>query len=173
MSTHVSLEDLADLDTDQTFDHRPPLVVELTLGDHPTPSVAKNLDRLRKLGILSGDALFALIGQAPIDPINLMATLMQMNPDGWAFSAIDFSMVRVLARTAKKEVSAALRVDLMGSAVSSLVLNKANQLTIHKTLEVEPGEGSLEQIKELCDDAILASKREALGKAPVPKTGRR
>lgn len=164
MTTLVLLEDLADTDTDEVFDRKPPFTVELMLTEHPTPSVTKNLAKLQKLGILSGDAIMALVGQAPIDPINLMATLMQMNPDGWAFSAIDFSMVRILARTSKKAVSAALRVDLMGSAISSLVLNKADQLTIHKTLEVEPGEGTLAQIKALCDEAVLAAKREAHSK---------
>lgn len=159
MST-VTLEDLADVDTDEVFNLKLPLVIELGLTEHPTPSVTKNLAKLEKLGILTGDAIMALVGQAPIDPVNLMATLMNMDPQGWAFSAIDFSMVRILARTPKKTVAAALRVDLMGSSISTLVLNKANQLTLHKTLEVEPSDAMLGQIQALCDEAIAASKRE-------------
>jgi hypothetical protein len=159
--TTVTLEDLADTDTDEVFDRKPPLVIDdFKLTEHPTPGVTKNLAKLQKLGILSADAILAIVGQAPIDPINLMTTLMSMHPEGWAFSAIDFSMVRVLARTPKKAVSAALRVDLMGGAISSLVLNKANQLTIHKTLDVEPRDGMLEQIQALCDDAVQAAQRE-------------
>lgn len=160
MSTVVSLEDLAAVDTDEVLDLEPPIVLELRLSEHPTPSVTKNLAKLEKLGVLSGDAVMAIVGQAPIDPINLMATLMNLYPQGWAFSAIDFSMVRVLSHTPKKAVAAALRVDLMGTAVSALALNKANQLTVYKTLEVEPRESMLGEIQALCDDAIAAAKRE-------------
>jgi hypothetical protein len=160
--TTLTLADLAETDTDEVFDRKLPLIVDdFKLSEHPSPGVTKNLAKLQKLGILSADAVLALVGQAPIDPINLMSTLMHMHPEGWAFSAVDFSMVRVLARTSKKTVSAALRVDLMGGAITSLVLNKANQLTIHKTLEVEPIEGMLEQIQKLCDDAVESAEREA------------
>ena len=160
MSTTVTLEDLAAVETDEVFSHKPPMTIQLTLKDHLTPSVAKNLAKLEKLGILGGDAIMALVGQAPIDPINLMATLMSMDPQGWAFSAVDFSMVRVLARTPKKTVLAALRVDLMGSAISALALNKANQLTIYKTLEIEPRESMFDEINALCLDVVVAAKRE-------------
>jgi hypothetical protein len=162
VTTIITLEDLADVDTDEVFNLKPPLKLdELVMTEHPSPSVVKNLAKLQKLGILSGDTIMALIGQAPIDPINLMGTLMQMNPDGWAFSAIDFSMIRVLSRTPAKAVASALRVDLMGGAITSLVLNKANQLTIYKTLDVEPSPTMLDQIKALCEDAIEAAVREA------------
>ncbi len=160
--TIIALEDLADVDTDEVFNLKPPFQLDkLVMTEHPSPSVVKNLAKLQKLGILSGDAIMSLVGQAPIDPINLMSTLMQMQPTGWAFSAIDFSMIRVLSQTPKKAVAAALRVDLMGGAITSLVLNKANQLTIHKTLEVEPSPTMLDQIKALCDDAVAAAARES------------
>lgn len=164
MTASVTLEELAAKDTDEVFDVKPPFKITLTLTESPSPSVLKNLARLGKLGVLNGDALMSLIGQAPIDPINLMSTLMRMTPDGWAFSSVDFSMVRVLSRTSKKEVASALRVDLMGGAIMSLVLNQANQLTIYKTLEVEPREGMLEQIQALCDEAVVAATREAMTK---------
>lgn len=160
----VTLDELADRDTDETFDSTVPIVLDAKLTENPTPAVIVNLAKLKKLGICTADAVLALVGQAPIDPVNLMATLMRMNPDGWAFSAIDFSMMRVLARSSKKAVAAALRVDLMGTAISTLVLNQANQLTVYKTLEVEPRDSMLDEIKALCDEAVLASKREALGK---------
>lgn len=160
--TIVALADLAETDTDEVFDRKLPLTIDnFQLTEHPSPGVTKNLAKLQKLGILSADAIMSLVGQAPIDPINLMSTLMNMHPEGWAFSAVDFSMIRVLARTSKKTVSAAIRVDLMGGAITSLVLNKANQLTIYKTLEVEPVDGMLEQIQSLCDDAVRAAEREA------------
>jgi hypothetical protein len=156
----VTLEDLADVDTDEVFNLRPPLNIDLRLSEHPTPSVTKNLAKLQKLGILSGDTIMSLVGQAPIDPINLMGTLLQLQPEGWAFSAIDFSMVRVLARNPKKSVTAALRVDLMGSSISGLALNKAGQLTIFKTLEIEPGPDTMTNIQALCDETVAASVRE-------------
>lgn len=161
MSKIISLEDLAAVETDEVLTLEPPLIIEgMVLKDHPTPSVTNNLAKLEKLGILNADAIMALVGQAPIDPVNLMATLMNMHPTGWAFSAIDFSMVRVLAHTPKKAVAAALRVDLMGNTITALALNKANQLTIFKTLEVIPSDTMLDQINTLCLDAVVASKRE-------------
>ncbi len=160
----ATLEELAEYDTDEVFELAPPITIEDALDDTPSPAVFKNLAKLKKLGICTMDAVMALVGQAPIDPVNLMGTLMQANPEGWAFSAIDFSMVRVLSRTAKKTVAAALRVDLMSNVIATLVLNKANQLTIYKTLEVEPREGMMEQIQALCDEAVVAAKREALGR---------
>jgi hypothetical protein len=156
----VTLEDLADVDTDEMFKHQPPITVELTLAEHPTPSVAKNLAKLQKLGILSGDTIMALVGQAPIDPCNLMGTLMHHEPIGWAFSAIDFTMFRVLARNKKKAVSAALRVDLMSNVIAGLALNQAGQLTIFKTLEVHPGDASMANIQRLCDETVEAAARE-------------
>ena len=156
----LTLEELAAYDTDEVFDIPLPINLELSLPERPTPSVFKNLTKLHKLGICTPEAIMALVGQAPIDPINLMGTLLQLQPDGWAFSAIDFSMVRILARTAKKTVSAALRVDLMGTSISGLALNKAGQLTIFKTLEVEPGPDTLNNIQTLCDETIAAAQRE-------------
>lgn len=157
-----TLEELAAYDTDDVFDLTVPFRLELTFTERPSPSVLKNLARLGKLGILSGDALLSIVGQAPIDPINLAATLMTLQPDSWVFSALDFALFRVLARTSKKEVSAALRLDLMGGTLQALVLNKAKQLTLYKALDVEAGEGMLERIQALCDEAVLAASRERL-----------
>jgi hypothetical protein len=156
----VTLEGLADTNTDEVFNLKPPLALEMTLKEHPSPSILKNLAKLRKLGILSADAIMSLVGQAPIDPINLMGTLLQLQPDSWAFSAHDFSMMRVLARNAKTQVAAALHVDLMGSSISGLALNKAGRLTIFKTLEIEPGPNTMNDIQALCDETIAASVRE-------------
>lgn len=158
--TKVSLDFLAALDEGAVFDLPPPLALEMVLTEHPTPATLRNLAKLKKLGIATPEAIMSLVGQAPIDPVNLMGTLMQLHPDGWAFSAIDFSMVRVLARTPKKAVSAALRVDLMGASISGLALNKAGQLTIFKTLEVEPGPDTLAAIQALCDETVAAATRE-------------
>jgi hypothetical protein len=158
--TKMTLDQLADTDTNAVFDLAPPITLELTLEEHPSPSVLTNLAKLQKLNICTAEAIMSLVGQAPIDPINLMATLMQAQPEGWAFSAIDFTMVRVLARTRKKAVSAALRVDLMSTAISGLAINQAGQLTIFKTLEIEPGPDTLQHIETLCAETVAAAARE-------------
>lgn len=160
MSGKTTLDQLAKCDTDQVFDLTPPLSVEMVLEEYPSPSVLKNLAKMQKLGICTGEAIMSLVGQAPIDPINLMSTLMQIQPEGWTFSAVDFSMFRVLAQTPKKAVAAALRVDLMGGALMALVLNQANQLTVYRTLEVEPSADMFNKIQFLCDAAVEAAKRE-------------
>lgn len=156
----LTLEGLAAFDTDEVFDLPLPIDLEMRLSERPTPSVFKNLAKLKKLGICTPEAIMSLVGQAPIDPINLMATLMQMAPDSWRFSPIDFSMMRVLARTSKKTVSAALHVDLMGASISGLALNQAGRLTIFKTLEVKPGPDTLNNIQALCDETVAAAVRE-------------
>ena len=158
-----SLDTLAANNTDDIFDIVPPFIIELKVSEHLSPSVIKNLAKLKKLGVCNADAVLSILGQAPIDPINLMGTLMQQQPDGWAFSAVDFSMVRVLARGKARDggaVTAALRVDLMGTSISGLALNKAGQLTIFKTLEVEPGPDTMDKIQALCDETVAAAARE-------------
>jgi len=158
--SRTTLEDLTKYNTDEVFEIGLPIDLDMRLSEHPTPSVLQNLAKLKRLGILSAEAVMALVGQAPIDPVNLMGTLMHHEPNGWAFSAIDFSMMRVLARNKKKAVSAAIRVDLMSNVIAGLALNKAGQLTIFKTLEVEPGPDSMANIQRLCDETVDAAQRE-------------
>lgn len=159
----ITLEELAALASGDA-DAATPVALDAQIEAPPTPTALANLAKLKRLGICTLDAVLSLVGQAPIDPINLMGTLLHTNPEGWAFSAIDFSMVRVLARTKNNTVSAALRVDLMSNALTALVLNQANQLTIYKTLEVEPRPGMLEQIQALCEEACSAARREERGR---------
>lgn len=162
MSKHT-LETLASQAPDAAFDLPLPLDLTLRLTEHPTPAVLHNLAKLKKLGICTPEALLSLVGVAPIDPINLMGTLMHAEPTGWRFSALDFSMIRVLSRTAKQTVAAALHVDLMGSTVAGLALNQKGQLTIFKSLEVVAGPETLAAIQALCDATIAAAAREAHG----------
>lgn len=157
----ITLEELArHSGEDGVLDLEPPYRVELTLTERPAPEALKNLARLGRLGLLNGDALLSLVGQAPVDPVNLVGTLMGMHPEGWAFSAVDFAMFRVLSKTTKGAVASALRVDLMSNVIQALVLNQKNQLVPYKTLEVEAREGMLEQIQGLVNDAIAAARRE-------------
>lgn len=153
-----TLDELADCDTDAL---ELPVLVRLQLDEPPTPGTFKNLAKLKRLGICTPEAIMALVGNAPLDPINLMATLMRIHPEGWALDVVHFAMVRVLARDEDKHITATLNVDLMGSCLVTHVLNKTNQLTVHKTLEVEPRETMLEEIQTLCNDAVFAAKREA------------
>lgn len=158
--TRTTLAALAALEAEQLFELALPLTVELTLTEHPSPKVLANLARLQRLGILNGDAILSTLGQAPIDPINLMQTLMRMHADGWAFSTLDLTMLRVLARTPKNTVAAAMQVDLLGNTITALALNKAGQLTVYKVLEVEARDQMFDQIQALCDEAVAAAHRE-------------
>ena len=154
--TLASLTDKAD----EILEVEPPYEIKLTVNEHITAQVIENLRKLKRLGLCTGDGVMAILGQAPIDPINLVGTLMQLQPDCWTFVAIDFSMIRILAQNKKKQVSAALRVDLMGSSISGLALNKAGHLTIFKTLNIEPSDNTLGEIEQLCTDTVEAAKRE-------------
>lgn len=125
------------------------------------PATQANLKTMHKLGILTADAIMSLIAQAPIDPINLARSLMQMMPGGWTFATADFSMFRVLSRDDKKQVSAALRVDLIqGDTLMALVRNKKGQLVELRSLVFTPGGNQTALLDALCADAVTAAKRE-------------
>lgn len=158
-ATIALLEDLADPETTATL--RFPLRFDdFLLTEEISPQALTNLVKLKRLGILTGDTFMALLGVAPIDPINLMGTLMRLVPDGWRFSAIDFSMVRVIARDGQA-VSAAMRVDLMGDSIMFLARNRAGQLTPYKTYEVKPSEKTWDEVQALIAETVAAAAREA------------
>lgn len=134
--------------------------VVLRLRDHASPTLLERLAKLDRIGLLNGDVLMSLISQAPIDPLNLFSTIQQNSPGEWVFSGIDFGVVRVLARNSAGNVAAAVRIDLMDSSVSTLVLNKSGQLTPFRRYE-PAGSGILAHIQTMCDEAIAAAVRES------------
>lgn len=160
MTTIIAIEDLFDPDRDLAY---PVVLDDFRIEEPIPPDAVKNLKTLHKLGILNADTIMSLIAQAPIDAINLAGTLMQMMPGGWRFSAIDFSMFRVLAQDEKtKQVTAALRVDLLQSdTLMSLVRNKSNQLVEYGRIVFQPGKNYVAEVGKFCDDAVAAAKREA------------
>lgn len=160
MTKTITLEDLSEESDDVSY----PAVVDAFKIEEPVPPQAiKNLKTMGKLGILNADAIMSLVAQAPIDAINLAGTLMQMMPGGWRFSAIDFSMFRVLAQDDKtKQVIAALRVDLLQSdTLMALVRNKANQLVEYKRLVFDGRANRSAELQPFCDDVVAAAKRES------------
>ena len=135
----------------------------ISLESVPPISALENLKKMHRMGILHGDAIFSLIAQAPIDPLNLMGTLLGALPEGWTFSAQDFAMVRVLSQGSKKLVAAAIQVDLLGSTVITYARNRANQLVMFDMIDAtkETGDGLLDKIQRLCDETVAAAAREA------------
>lgn len=140
----------------------------IIVRERPSPHAFTNLKKLRRLGLLNGDVLLSLIAQAPIDPINLMSVLMKIGSKGWNFSPVDFTMFRVIAKKGDV-VTAAFRVDLMGDTIEALVTNRAGQLTLFKSLKVEPRADMLASIEAFAVEAIRAAERE---QAPAPKPQR-
>lgn len=136
-------------------------VVELELSDDAPPGLLERLAKLDRLGLLNGDALMSIVAQAPIDPLNLFAALRAASPATWVFSAIDFGAMRILSRDDQGCVSAALRIDLMDSSVTTLAVNGVGQLTPHKRYEPDgKGPAMLDRIQAMCDEAITAAARE-------------
>jgi hypothetical protein len=167
--TVKTLDELAEIDTDETFDLPLPLTVTFTLTEHTSPGAFKNLATLKRLGIDLGEALMSVLAVAPVDPINLARTLLQHDPSTWKFAPHDCAFVRVLARAPDKSVAAALRVDLIGGDLVTLVQNRARQLTMYETLAIEPGPDVEKKIQALCDRAVAAAARES--KPPVTSKG--
>lgn len=140
--------------------------VTMVLRDHAPPTLLERLAKLDRMGLLNGDVLMSLVAQAPIDPLNLFATIQQTSPNEWAFSGIDFGVVRVLARNAVGNVSAAVRIDLMDSSVSTMVLGQSGQLTVFDRYEPE-GSGILQRVQAMCDAAVIAAARESQSARPA------
>jgi hypothetical protein len=136
-------------------------VLELDLVDHAPPGLLERLAKLDRIGLLNGDALMSIVAQAPIDPLNLFSAVRKASPGEWVFSAIDFGVVRVLARDSRRNVAAAVRIDLMDSSVTTLVMNHAGQLTTFRRYEPD-GVKVLERVQELCDEAVQAASRESV-----------
>lgn len=145
---------------------KPPFeLIGIVAKEAPPPAALENMLKLRRLGILNGDGLLALVAQAPIDPINLMGTLMRLMPEGWAFSAIDFSMVRVLAGS-KQAVDAAMHVDLLvGDAIKFLARSKEGKLALYKEHRVIPGSDAWAIVQGLMAETVAAAEREKTGGA--------
>lgn len=145
-----------------------PAKLELVIKDGTPPQLLERLAKLQRLGMLNGDVLMSMIAQAPVDPLNLATQLMASEPAGWVFSAVDCSVVRVLARNPEHQVAAAMRIDLLDDTVETLVVNKAKQLTPYQRFETlaecerrPPGPWILGKVKQLADDAVMAAVREA------------
>jgi hypothetical protein len=157
-----TLEDLAAISTDDLFGLSVPADVRFRLEAHPSPGALKNLAKLKRLGLCSPDAVMSLLAVAPVDPVNLMAKLMRVDPTGWVLDPAHFMMVRVLAQDDGKHPIATLNVDLLGSCVVANALNEANQLTVFRVVDAtDDRETLLQEIQALVEDAVYAAKREA------------
>lgn len=156
----ISLDDLGNPEEDLEF---PARVDDFDIREPLTEAALKNLKTMRKLGVLTAEGIMALVAAAPIDPINLAGTLMKLMPDGWVFSAVDFTLMRVLSRDHKKQVEAALRIDLIGGdAIMALARDKNGRLIEFRTLAIEPGKkDQLDAVQALCAEAVAAARREA------------
>ena len=124
----VTLEQLAH-DEDAAETDAAELVLEMPLTQPPAPEAFRNLSRFEQLGLLTGDTILSLIAQAPVDPLGLYAALRETAPDGWVFSALDFSVVRILARD-EHGVRASIRIDLLSDDVM-LMRRRDGQLALY------------------------------------------
>lgn len=153
----LSLEQIASKDAMPSF----PVMVQLVLNEEPPPRVQDNLQKLQKLGLLGADVLLSIVGQAPIDPVNLAGTLKRLIPDGWVFSPIDFAIVRAIGRDERSNaIIAVMHVDLMGDTIKFLAMNQADQLTIYKEYQVKPSPTTWDEVQALIHETVGAAKRE-------------
>lgn len=153
----LNLENIADREAALEL----PLLLEVRVTEEPPPKTYENLQKLQKLGILNGNTLMALVAQAPIDPLNLAGTLIRLQPEGWVFSAVDFAMMRILARD-KRAVSAAMHVDLLqGDTIKFLARNQAGQLVVYKEYQVKPSPETWDTVQALILETVAAADREA------------
>ena len=134
------------------------------------PKTVENLRRLRRLGLLQDATILSLIGQAPIDPYGIFGALQHTG--AWAFQALDFTAIQVLAKKGSKPV-ALMRIDLLSDDITFVVL-KAGQLVEDHVLEAnfvlaklrEPGmteDKVLAWLKGYVDEVVKKGLAEAGG----------
>ena len=91
----------------------------LPLKGTPLPRLLDNMKRLRRLGLLEGDVMLSLLAQAPVDPLGVYGALRSHGV--WAFQALDFTMVQVLAKV-KNDPVALMRLDLLSDDLTFVAL---------------------------------------------------
>lgn len=123
MSRTLSLQDLLAVD-----DEALPVTLRMTVRTLAPPTL-KALRQLKDLGLLDDEIVLSLVGQAPIDPIGLYEALRDSGT--WAFSALDFTVIQVLAKKRDKPV-AAMRIDLLSDDLTFIVL-RDGKLVEHST----------------------------------------
>lgn len=107
--------------------------LKLRTGGPALPTTLATFNKLDRLDLLTDEVVLALIGQANLDPLGLYGAMKSMGV--WAFNAIDFTMVQVLAKV--KDVPVAImRLDLFTDDLVFVVL-KEGQLVEHEKLAVE------------------------------------
>jgi hypothetical protein len=115
--------------------------VSLEVDAVTTPRVLENLRRLRRLDLLTDEVIWALVGQAPIDPLGLYGALKQRGV--WAFSPLDFTVVQVLAKKGPTPV-AVMKVDLVSNDVVFVAL-EGGQLVAHASISRDELEAKLRE----------------------------
>jgi hypothetical protein len=91
-------------------------------SDAPPPTLVRTLWKLEQLGLLRDEVIFSLLAQPPLDPIGLYAGLRKRFPDWpWAFNALNFSVVCILAKRGDTPV-AVMTLDLLSDAVEFVAL---------------------------------------------------
>lgn len=94
------------------------------------PTAVENLRKLKRLGLLTGEAIFCLVGQAPLDPYGIFGALQSFGP--WAFQPLDFTALSILAKKGAKPV-ALMRIDLLSDDLTFVAL-KGEALEQHDVL---------------------------------------
>jgi len=126
-------------------------LVTLRVRGSDPPNAVEKLRHLDRLGLLTDEVVWALVGQAPIDPLGIYGAMKDVGV--WAFSPIDFTVVQVLAKKGPKPV-ALMRLDLMSNDIVFVVL-RGGQLVEHKTLEAQAVVDKLAQ-RGMTADHMLA-----------------
>lgn len=129
----LSLRDLSD-----TADSVENAIVAIRVAGGLTPALANNLKQLVRLELLTDEVIWAILAQAPIDPLGVYGAMKHMGV--WALSVSDFTMVQVLAKVGATPV-AAMRIDLMSDDMTFVVW-EAQQLVLRSTLSA----GEIEEI---------------------------
>lgn len=138
-------------------------VVGVPFNGLPAPNAVENLRKLDRLGLLTGEVVLGLIGQAPIDPLGVYGALKHIG--AWAFNPLDCTMIQVLAKKGDKPV-ALMRIDLLSDDIVFVTLQSGKLAEFSQIPSVEMGaklreEGMNESrimswIKGCIDEAIQA-----------------
>lgn len=119
-------------------------------GANCSNQATETLRKLERLDLLSDEAVFNLIAQAPIDPIGLYG--MCKHFEDWVFQSEDFTVTKILAKKGD-DIAATMTIDLLSNRLLFLARQNGALLPVKV---YEPDE-ILQNFKDISKDKVNQS----------------
>lgn len=144
--------------------------------DGVTPRFVAVLRSLAELGLAQETTLMALLGQAPIDPLRLLAPLGK-RLGGWTLNPNDATLLAVLAKVGAQPVALCV-ADLLSSRVSFVALRDGSltELSTHEPdalVDMLRSTGTVQGVIDRLEPYLQAAVHTGTGRNPAHDGGPR